>query len=124
MNAKNPDKCAQMIWGGCYKRQCSRKRKVTRDGKHYCNQHDPVKVAERDRIANEEWKKERETRAKARTEAEKHSALGDIAPDLLKLSEMALEWIDAVPDDAQLPAMPGFDRDWADEIVAKAKGIK
>ena len=27
------------------------------------------------------------------------------------------EWIDAVPDDTPLPAMPGFDRDWADEIL-------
>jgi hypothetical protein len=37
-----------------------------------------------------------------------------------ELKEVALamiEWIDAVPDDVQLPAMPGFDRDWAEEIL-------
>ena len=26
-------------------------------------------------------------------------------------------WIDAVPKDTVLPAMPGFDRDWADGII-------
>lgn len=26
-------------------------------------------------------------------------------------------WIDAVPKDTVLPAMPGFDRDWADNII-------
>lgn len=29
----------------------------------------------------------------------------------------ALEWIDAVPDDVQLPAMPGFDRDYVDSLL-------
>jgi hypothetical protein len=29
----------------------------------------------------------------------------------------ALEWIDAVPGDVQLPAMPGFDRDDANELL-------
>ena len=36
--------------------------------------------------------------------------------------QLNLEWIDAVPRETVLPAMPGFDRDWVDEIVAKAKG--
>jgi hypothetical protein len=44
------------------------------------------------------------------------------APDLLEALEAAFEWIDAVPSDTQLPAMPGFDRDWTDNILAKARG--
>lgn len=41
--------------------------------------------------------------------------------ELLEALEAALEWIDAVPADTVLPAMPGFDRDWADAIVEEAK---
>jgi len=39
------------------------------------------------------------------------------------LVEVALamrEWIDAVPSDTVLPAMPGFDRDWADSIISNS----
>jgi len=50
------------------------------------------------------------------------SCVLDAAHDLLEALECALEWIDAVPRETVLPAMPGFDRDWVDEIVAKAKG--
>lgn len=32
----------------------------------------------------------------------------------------ALAWIDAVPPDMPLPAMPGFCRDWADEVLQSA----
>ena len=38
--------------------------------------------------------------------------------ELLKVAEAMLEWIDAVPKDIVLPAMPGFDRDWAEETLA------
>ena len=44
------------------------------------------------------------------------------APELLEVLEAAIEWIDAVPSDTELPAMPGFDRDWAEMVIAKAKG--
>jgi len=33
----------------------------------------------------------------------------------------ALEWIDAVPSDTELPAMPGFDRDYVDSLIAGLK---
>lgn len=29
----------------------------------------------------------------------------------------ALAWIDSVPSDAPLPAMPGFERDWVDSLI-------
>ena len=40
--------------------------------------------------------------------------------DNYKLKEVAKamrDWIDAVPSDTVLPTMPGFDRDWADNII-------
>lgn len=36
--------------------------------------------------------------------------------------EAALRWIDAVPSDTVLPAMPGFDRDLADNALQDAQG--
>lgn len=42
--------------------------------------------------------------------------------DLLAALTNALEWIDAVPSDMPLPAMPGFDRDEVNALIAKAKG--
>lgn len=44
------------------------------------------------------------------------------APELLEALQAALEWIDAVPQNVQLPTMPGFDRDWVDGIINKALG--
>ena len=37
--------------------------------------------------------------------------------DLVDALRATLEWIDAVPQDTVLPAMPGFDRDWVDGLV-------
>lgn len=42
-------------------------------------------------------------------------------PELVEALEATLEWIDAVPQDTELPTMPGFDRDWVDGILHKAK---
>lgn len=40
---------------------------------------------------------------------------------LLRALEDALEWIDAVPQDTQLPAMPGFNRDDVNELMNTAR---
>lgn len=45
-----------------------------------------------------------------------------VISDLLEALQMALEWIDAVPSDTLLPAMPGFDRDEVNSIINKATG--
>ena len=37
--------------------------------------------------------------------------------ELRAVARAMLEWIDAVPKDTVLPAMPGFDRDWADMVI-------
>jgi hypothetical protein len=36
----------------------------------------------------------------------------------------ALEWIDAVPEDTPLPAMPGFDRDYVNELLARVRATE
>jgi hypothetical protein len=41
----------------------------------------------------------------------------DRVRNLEEALQWALEWIDAVPEDAQLPAMPGFDRDYVDGLL-------
>lgn len=48
---RDPEQCRKMILGGWGPKpyQCSRKWKVERDGKRYCTQHDPEKVAARHR---------------------------------------------------------------------------
>lgn len=40
---------------------------------------------------------------------------------LREVVEAMREWIDAVPNDTVLPAMPGFDRDWADDIINQSR---
>ena len=42
--------------------------------------------------------------------------------DLLAALGYALDWVDAVPAETPLPAMPGFDRDWVDEVIGTAQG--
>lgn len=44
------------------------------------------------------------------------------APDLLEALQAAMDYIDAIPKDIVLPAMPGFDRDWVDGVISKALG--
>jgi hypothetical protein len=39
----------------------------------------------------------------------------------LEAHQAMKEWIDAVPDDIVLPAMPGCDRDWLDTVEANLK---
>lgn len=46
----------------------------------------------------------------------------EINAQLLAALSDALEWIDSVPSDMPLPAMPGFDRDAVNELIAAAKG--
>ncbi len=36
---------------------------------------------------------------------------------LLEIAKSLLEWVDAVPADTVLPAMPGMDRDWVDTVI-------
>ena len=42
--------------------------------------------------------------------------------ELRQVAKAAIAYIDAIPKDIgdALPAMPGFDRDWAEDVIAKA----
>lgn len=41
--------------------------------------------------------------------------------DLEDAARALLEWIDSVPENVQLPVMPGIDRDWVDSIISNKK---
>ena len=41
------DGCSEQVWHEYQSDPCSRKAKVTRDGKDYCGQHDPDRVTKR-----------------------------------------------------------------------------
>lgn len=58
------EQCAERVYrgGGWHSVQCSRKAKVTRDGKGYCTQHDPVRVAQKRKDETAKWKAESATR--------------------------------------------------------------
>lgn len=47
----------------------------------------------------------------------------DEANELLEVAKAMRDYIDALPTDvvAALPVMPGFDRDWADEVIYEAE---
>lgn len=64
--------CQKHIYdGGSFRGySCSRKGKVERNGRWYCNQHDPVAVAERDKRKNEEWERQWEEKKVRRAEQE------------------------------------------------------
>lgn len=47
----------------------------------------------------------------------------DLAEELLTALKDALMWIDAVPQDTQLPTMPGFDRDEVNALIDQAKAL-
>jgi hypothetical protein len=83
--------CEQVSDGGQWPRfhNCTRKAKVTRDGKEYCGVHDPVARQEK---FNESYKKH-----KARVNREAAMmVLGGMAPKMLELLKMAVVHIDAL----------------------------
>ena len=43
--------------------------------------------------------------------------------ELLAVALVMKDWIDAVPDDTELPVMPGFDRDWAESVMSEAADV-
>lgn len=51
-----------------------------------------------------------------------HAKIAGQRDALLSALTDALEWIDAVPSETALPAMPGFDRDEVNSLIASIKG--
>lgn len=53
-----------------------------------------------------------------------YTALPVVLSETAEVARAALDYVDCIPADiaAALPAMPGFDRDWAENVLAAAKG--
>lgn len=98
-------------------RPCSRKGRIERDGKLYCRQHDPVAKAKRDTAAYAALVEEGRIRHNQRK-------LEHAAPALLRNLKLTLAWIDAVPPETILPAMPGIDREEVDALIARLEEEK
>lgn len=45
-----------------------------------------------------------------------------IDAELLEVTVALREYIDAIPKDIELPAMPGVDRDWVDHVISSREG--
>ena len=93
----------------------------TRDGKHIF----PVAVFSRSGGGEYEFVESYDSEAKfwedCCDQPEQGKTQEEHISDLLEIVDAAFEWIDAIPQDADLPAMPGFDRDWAEEVKREAK---
>ena len=55
-------RCCAEVWpsGGYHPGSCERTASVTRDGRHYCKQHDPVAVKARDDARSAKWQVKRD----------------------------------------------------------------
>lgn len=76
------DRCTRIVRSGWnYKTPCSRRGIVERDGRKYCKQHDPVAIAERNRLKDEEWNAARRAeKARLDAAASRCAALGSGKP--------------------------------------------
>lgn len=54
----NKQQCQAMVWSGYNRYRCSKNAKVEREGKCYCNIHDPVRIAEKRKIKDREFEEE------------------------------------------------------------------
>lgn len=69
--------------------------------------------------AYEAYKKHK---AQLENAALEHAKVAGQRDALLSALTDALEWIDAVPSEMALPAMPGFDRDEVNNLISSIKG--
>lgn len=61
-------------------------------------------------------------KAQLENAALEHGKVAGQRDKLLKALTDALGWIDAVPSETALPAMPGFDRDEVNNLISSIKG--
>ena len=70
--------CSASVYrGGFHRSSCIRNGTVKRDGKWFCCQHDPVKIAERDAKREAAWKKGWAEEEAARRERNRRRAAGE-----------------------------------------------
>ena len=68
MTEHTPTRCSETIMRDFHSYPCSRKAAITRDGKGYCRQHDPVARKEKSDAAYAKWKTDAELRRKVEAE--------------------------------------------------------
>lgn len=93
--------------------QCSRAAVVAVDGKHYCKQHDPVKIKAKREARTRLWEQHF-------AEANKRRTLERAAPDLLEALEILLAVVNEVANSRGWP--DNTPRHKARAAIAKAKG--
>lgn len=49
--------------------------------------------------------------------------LTELLAQTVEVARAALAYIDAIPSGTDLPIMPGFDRDWAEDILKSAEAL-
>ena len=81
-------KCCGKVLGtfGIY--ICSKSGKFTRDGKHYCGMHDPVRIAEKNAERAAKWKAESEQNRLAHEARKEQVRRAECFPDLLDALKM------------------------------------
>ena len=122
-------KCCADKWPtGSYRSYpCGNNAKVERDGLHYCGKHDPVAIAERDRVKKEEferkWKQRIASSLRAEAERKQKDHRAACFPDLLEALKWALARIEkkaphqAIEGDGELYAFAA-----AMGAISKAEG--
>lgn len=113
--AKPKVACSEMVWGGYDgMHRCSNKASVEHKGCWYCKRHDPVAVAERDRIRKQKWNDEWKAKQKkwkrevaalasfdaARALVEAVLSVEAKLPFTVQLQELAHAWRKAAGEDS------------------------
>lgn len=111
--------CAHDNYGVSF-HPCTRNASIVRNGKPYCKQHDPERLAEQNRIRQAKWDAERKARNEEyrRRDAEKAACTG-IPTEALE-SGAVRKLIDGVSN--CIDAANGDDFQWAEPIIKQLKG--
>lgn len=98
-------RCEKPVFSGYRHYPCGNSAKVERDGKHYCNMHDPVRVAEKYKARAEENERQmalvRKNRQLAKEQADERERRAALYPELVAALRMAKLGFHAALDPAE-----------------------